>query len=82
MGLDPIRDPRWPELLNRHPGATVFHTPGWLEALRRTYGYEPGVLTTAEREELAALRREVRTLKQEREILKKATAFFVREGSR
>lgn len=39
-----------------------------------------GALTTAEREELAALRREVRTLKQEREILKKATAFFAKEG--
>lgn len=40
-----------------------------------------GALTTAEREELTALRREVRTLKQEREILKKATAFFVKEGT-
>lgn len=40
-----------------------------------------GALTTAEREELAALRREVRTLRQEREILKKATAFFAKEGT-
>jgi hypothetical protein len=44
--VDPIRDPRWRELLQRHPQASVFHTPGWLEALRRTYGYEPIVLTT------------------------------------
>ena len=38
-----------------------------------------GALTTSEREELAALRRENKTLKLEREILKKATAFFAKE---
>jgi transposase len=37
-----------------------------------------GALTTAERAELAALRRENRTLRMEREILKKATAFFAK----
>jgi transposase len=39
-----------------------------------------GALTTAEREELAALRRENRSLRQERDILRKATALFAREG--
>jgi transposase-like protein len=38
-----------------------------------------GELTTAEREELARLRREVKTLQMEREILRKATAFFAKE---
>jgi transposase-like protein len=38
-----------------------------------------GALTTAEREEFAALRREVKTLRVEREILKKAAAFFAKE---
>jgi len=39
-----------------------------------------GALTTAEREELAQLRRRVKTLEMEREILKKATAFFAKES--
>jgi transposase len=38
-----------------------------------------GTLTTAEKQELAALRKEVRQLRMEREILKKATAFFAKE---
>ncbi len=36
-------------------------------------------LTTAERAELAQLRRENRVLREERDILKRATAFFARE---
>ena len=44
---DPIGDPRWSELLDRHPAASVFHSPGWLNALRQTYGYEPFVVTTS-----------------------------------
>jgi len=44
--IDPCRDPRWAELVERHPHASVFHTPGWLEALRRTYGFDPVVYTT------------------------------------
>lgn len=42
-------------------------------------GGSSGGLTTAEREELTALKREVRTLRLERDILKKAAAFFAKE---
>ncbi len=44
--IDPLSDPRWAEFVERHPRASVFHTPGWLQALRRTYGYVPVAYTT------------------------------------
>ncbi len=49
----------------------------WVQAARAD-GQEPP-LTWSEREELARLRRENERLREEKEILKKAAAFFARE---
>lgn len=58
----------------------------WIKADRaeRGVGEENGLLplTAAERAELTRLRRENTTLRSEREILKKAAAFFATESSR
>jgi hypothetical protein len=45
--VDPTTDPRWAELVERHPRSSVFHTVGWLKALQRTYNYGPVVFTTS-----------------------------------
>ena len=52
----------------------------WVEQDAADSGSNPGILTTAERQELTALRRQVRMLTMERDILKKATAFFAKES--
>lgn len=41
----------------------------------------PGALTSAEREELQRLRREIKLLRMERDFLKKAAAFFAKDSS-
>lgn len=45
--IDPTLDARWSDFVARHPKASIFHTVGWLKALKRTYGYEPVAFTTS-----------------------------------
>jgi transposase len=53
----------------------------WVEQARADAGKSTrGTLTTEEKEELARLRKEVRELRLEREILKKAAVFFAKEN--
>jgi hypothetical protein len=45
--IDPLSDHRWDALISQHPKASTFHQRAWLEALARTYGYQPVVFTTS-----------------------------------
>jgi len=49
----------------------------WVTAAEN--GGEKDGLSTSEQEELRQLRKEVRVLREERDILKRATAFFAKE---
>ena len=66
--------------------AKALEVPGsslgqWVDQTEADRGKgRPGALTTAEKQELAQLRRENKQLRMEREILKKATAFFAKES--
>jgi len=63
-------------------GITELTLRNWVKRTDIDAGREMSdVLTTDERAELARLRRDVRILQQEREILKKAAAFFAKETS-
>jgi transposase len=53
----------------------------WVAQADRDQGVRADGLTSAEKEELRRLRRENKILRQEKEILKKAAAWFARESS-
>ena len=77
--VDLVRAGRRPEELAREfePCAQTIHN--WVKQSDRQSGRRVDGVTGAEQDELRHLRREVRQLRQEREILAKAAAWFARE---
>lgn len=61
------------------PCAATIH--GWLKQADRDGGYRADGVTSEEREELRRLRRENRQLRQERDILAKAAAWFAQSDA-
>ena len=74
-----VRAGRTPGELAREFGCSASAIRNWVHQADRDEGRREDGLTTAEREELRRLRRENRQLREEREILAKATAWFARE---
>jgi len=78
--VDLVRSGRTAASLAKEYGPSAWTIGLWVKQDARDAGKGDGGLTTAEREELSRLRREVRKLKEEREILSKAAAWFATES--
>lgn len=65
--------------LSREFGVSEWAITRWVKQADRDAGRGDGGLTSAEREELTRLRREIRQLKIEREILAKAATWFANQ---
>src|SRR5258705_13511512 len=74
-----VKAGRTPEELAREFEPTAQTIINWVAQADRDAGVRHDGLTTAERQELTRLRREVRQLKMERDILSHAAAWFARE---
>ncbi len=77
--IELARTGRTPEELGRQFEPSAQTIRNWLRQADRDDGHRQDGLTTEEREEVRRLRRENKTLREEREILKKAAAWFARE---
>ena len=75
-----VRSGRTPDELAKEFEPSAQTIRNWVRQLDLDAGVRRDGLTTAEREELHRLRKEVKRLKVERDILGKAAAWFAREG--
>ena len=75
-----VRSGRTPEELSREFEPTAQSIINWVRQAERDVGQRTDGPTSAEREELIRLRRENQRLRQERDILLKAAAWFARES--
>lgn len=71
---------RTPKQLAADLGCSEASISGWVKQAELDAGQRQDGLTTAEREELRHLRAENRVLRMERDLLKKAAAFFAKES--
>ena len=76
--IEMVRSGISPEALSRKFEPTAQAIRNWVAQADRDEGKRHDGLTSAELEELRGLRREVKQLREEREILKKAAAWFAR----
>jgi len=74
-----VRAGREPEQLAKEFEPTAQAIRNWVKQADIDEGRREDGLTSAEREELRRLRRENRQLREDREILAKAAAWFARE---
>ena len=77
--IELVRSGRSPESLAKEFEPTAQAIRNWVAQAERDEGRRDDGPTTAERDEINRLRREVRQLKLERDILSKAAAWFARE---
>ena len=78
--VEMVRSGRSPESLAREFEPSAQTIRDWVKQADLDEGRRGDGLTTVEREELRRLRRENETLRMEREILKKAAAWFAKEA--
>jgi transposase len=74
-----VRAGRTPDELSQEFEPSAEAIRQWVKQADRDDGRRADGLASAEREELYSLRRENRRLRQERDILSKAAAWFARE---
>ena len=78
--LELVRSGRKVSELSKEFGVTDQTIRNWMKQLDLDEGIRTDGVTTEEKAEIAKLRKQVKNLQEEKEILKKAAAWFARES--